>query len=92
MEENDFVAIWLEESGNPAIEELTQLNLDVASKTAKTLTDKGLSENDLAVSLDINPDEIKRWLTGRHSFSIKTIKEISGTLAEYATRPELIQK
>lgn len=77
MEENDFVSIWLEESGNPAIEELTQLNLDVASKTTKTLANKGLSENDLAVSLDINPDEIKRWLMGRHSFSIKVIKEIS---------------
>lgn len=80
MEENDFVSIWLEESGNPAIEELTQLNLDTASKAAKTLADKGLSANDLAVSLDINPDEIKRWLMGRHSFSIKIIKEISATL------------
>lgn len=77
MEENDFVSIWLEESGNPAIEELTQLNHDVASKTTKALANKGLSENDLAVSLDINPDEIKRWLMGRHSFSIKVIKEIS---------------
>ncbi|SHE78589.1 helix-turn-helix domain-containing protein [Pedobacter caeni] len=85
MEENDFVSIWLEENGNPAIEELTQLNLDLASKTVKTLADKGLSENDLAISMDINPDEIKRWLTGRHSFSIKTIKEISGTLADYTT-------
>lgn len=84
MEENDFVSIWLEESGNPAIEELTQLNLDVASKTVKMLADKGLSENDLAISMDINPDEIKRWLTGRHSFSMKTIKEISGTLADYS--------
>ena len=80
MEENDFVSIWLEESGNPAIEELAQLNLDVASKTEKTLADKGLSPSDLAVSLDINPDEINRWLTGRHTFSAKIIKEISGTL------------
>ena len=80
MEENDFVSIWLEENGNPAIEELTQLNLDVASKTVKMLADKGISENDLAISVDINPDEIKRWLMGRHSFSIKTIKEISDTL------------
>lgn len=84
MEENDFVSIWLEESGNPAIEELTQLNLDVASKTAKILADKSLSENDLSVYLDINPDEIKRWLTGRHSFSIKTIKEITRILADYS--------
>jgi len=85
MEENDFVSIWLEESGNPAIEELTQLNLDVAGKAVKILADKGLSENDLAVSLDINPDEIKRWLIGRHPFSIKTLKEISATLADYST-------
>lgn len=82
------MSIWLEESGNPAIEELTQLNLEVASKTAKTLADKGLSENDLAISLDINPDEVKRWLMGRHPFSIKTIKEISGILADYSTNLE----
>lgn len=81
MEENDFVAIWLEESGNPAIEELAQLNLDLARKTEKILADKGLSTNDLAVSLDINPDEINRWLSGRHTFSAKIIKEISDTLA-----------
>ena len=89
MEENDFAAIWLAESGNPAIEELTHLNLDVASKTAKTLADKGLSANDLAVSLDINPDEIKRWLTGRHTFSVKIIKEISDILTHYSAKPEV---
>lgn len=86
MEENDFVSIWLEESGNPAIEELTKLNLEVAGKAAKTLADNGLSENDLAVEVDINPAEIKRWLIGRHSFSIKTIKEISTALAEYSDK------
>lgn len=83
MEENDFVSIWLEESGNPAIEELAQLNLDVAGKAEKILADKGLSANDLAVSLDVNPDEIQRWLTGRHTFSVKMINEISGTLEDY---------
>lgn len=87
MEKNDFAAIWLEESGNPAIEELTQLNLDVAGKTAKTLADKNLSANDLAVSLDINPDEVNRWLTGRHTFSIKIIQEISVILTGYSTQP-----
>ncbi|MNY36787.1 hypothetical protein D3C86_1712960 [compost metagenome] len=84
MEENDFVSIWLEETGNPAIEELTQLNLDIAGKAAKILADKGLSENDLAISLDINPDEIKRWLTGRHSFSKKTVNQISNAVADYS--------
>ncbi len=86
-EENDFVSIWLKETGNPAIEELTQLNLEVADKTIKAFTEKGLTENELAVSLDINPDEIKRWLSGRHSFSINTINEISTTLANYSNKP-----
>ncbi|SEB14208.1 hypothetical protein [Pedobacter hartonius] len=82
MEENDFASIWLVESGNPAIEKLTQLNLDVASKTSKTLADRGLSSNELAVSLDINPDEIKSWLMGRHTFSAKIIKEILDTMGK----------
>ncbi len=88
MEKNDFASIWLEESGNPAIAELAQLNLDVAGKTAKTLADKNLSANDLAVSLDINPDEVNRWLTGRHTFSIKIIQEISDILTGYSTQSE----
>jgi ribosome-binding protein aMBF1 (putative translation factor) len=89
MEENDFVSIWLEETGNPAIEKLTQLNQKLAGKTAKILEEKGLSENDLAASLDINPDEIKRWLIGKHPFSAKILQEISTTVAAYSTKTEL---
>jgi len=81
MEKNDFAAIWLAESGNPAIEELAQLNLDVAEKTRKAISDDNLSVEDLAVSLDINPDEINRWLSGRHTFSVKIINEILDTVA-----------
>ena len=81
MEKNDFAAIWLAESGNPAIEELAQLNLDVAEKTRKAISDDNISVEDLAVSLDINPDEINRWLTGRHTFSVKIINEILDTVA-----------
>ncbi|PIG98394.1 hypothetical protein CS542_06270 [Pedobacter sp. IW39] len=57
MEENDFVSIWLEESGNPAIEELTQLNLK-PPVNRKNIMIKSF-RNDLSVYLDINPDEIK---------------------------------
>ncbi len=57
-------------------EELTKLNLDVANKTSKTLKDKDFSANELAVALDINPDEINRWLMGRHSFSVKILNLI----------------
>ncbi|GAA4206015.1 hypothetical protein GCM10022289_26380 [Pedobacter jeongneungensis] len=80
MEENDFVSIWLEETGNPAIEELARTNVEIADKTAKTLADKGLTKNDLSVLVDINPLEIERWLEGRHTFSINVLKEISAKL------------
>ncbi len=80
MKENDFISAWIEETGNPAIEELTTLNQQAATNAAKVLTENALSDNELAVSLDINPDEIKRWLSGRHSFSIKTINDINNTL------------
>lgn len=81
MEENDFVSIWLEESGNPAIEELALANTEVSGKTAKVLADKGLTSKDLSVLVDINPMEIERWLNGRHTFSINVLKEISGKLS-----------
>ena len=85
MEKNDFAAIWLAENGNPAIEELAQLNLDVAEKAQKAIADDNLSVDDLSVSLDINPDEINRWLTGRHTFSVKIINEILDTVASRVT-------
>ncbi|MCX2484635.1 helix-turn-helix transcriptional regulator [Pedobacter sp. MR2016-24] len=85
MEKNDFAAIWLAENGNPAIEELAQLNLDVAEKARKAIADDNLSVEELAVSLDINPDEINRWLTGRHTFSVKIINEILDTVASRVT-------
>ncbi|MBO9674639.1 MAG: hypothetical protein J7577_14425 [Sphingobacteriaceae bacterium] len=86
MEENDFVSIWLEETGNPAIEKLGELNLEIANKATTLLVENGATENDLASILDINPDEIKRWLIGRHVFSIKTINEINFALAEISTK------
>ena len=87
MEENDFVSIWLRETGNPAIEKLTQMNHQLAAQTAEILSEKGLSEDDLAAMLDINPDEIKRWLIGNHPFSAKVLKEIS-SIAVSNPKPE----
>lgn len=85
MEENDFISIWLEESGNPAIEELTKVNREVADKTANFLLEKGVTSIDLSAILDINHDEIARWMNGMHSFSIKKLKEITQTIADQWT-------
>lgn len=80
MEENDFVSIWLEENGNPAIEELTRANFEVAANAVKALTNKGFTKKDLAVWVDINPVEIERWLSGRHTFSLNILNEISAKI------------
>jgi predicted XRE-type DNA-binding protein len=83
MEENDFVSIWLEESGNPAIEELTRVNREVADEIANFLLEKGLNSGDLSTIVDINHDEIARWLNGKHSFSMKSLKDMTDTLADH---------
>nr|WP_294871115.1 hypothetical protein [uncultured Pedobacter sp.] len=83
MEENDFVSIWLEESGNPAIEELTRVNREVADEIANFLLEKGLNSGDLSTIVDINHDEITRWLNGKHSFSMKSLKDMTHTLADH---------
>lgn len=80
MEENDFISIWLEESGNPAIEELSRQNEELASVAEALLAAKGLSAHDLALAVDINPDEIHRWLAGRHTFSTGMLDEIAAGL------------
>ena len=83
MEENDFVSIWLEESGNPAIVELGQLNEELAAKAGAQLSERGLSAMDLALAVDINPDEIKRWLDGRQPLSSAVLDEISVALSNF---------
>ena len=82
MKENDFVSIWLEESGNPAIEEITRANQEAANKIENFLLEKGLNSADLSVMLDINHSEVVRWLTGMHAFSIKKLKEMSCLLED----------
>jgi len=86
MEENDFVSIWLEESANPAIQELTRLNQQVADQVGNFLSEKGLSSADLSTILDIHHTEINRWLNGMHAFSAKTLKQMTQTLADQQLR------
>jgi hypothetical protein len=85
MEENDFAAIWLTERGNPAVEELAAINLAVATTTSAELTTSNFGVDHLAVALDINPDEISRWLMGKHTFSMKIIREIQEIMGKFNT-------
>jgi len=80
MEENDFVSIWLQETGNPAIEQLGELNQMTISHVQAAIERGELSDKNVAIALDINLDEIRRWLNGSQIFSIKTIQELTGKI------------
>jgi len=86
MEENDFVSIWLEESGNPAIQEITRANHEAANKMTNFLSEKNLDSIDLSAIVDINHNEIVSWLAGSHAFSIKKLKEMSQLLEGYEVK------
>jgi len=71
---------WLETHGDPAIDLLVKKNLAIANKIRLILQEKGLKPVDLAKMMGKQKSEISKWLTGQHSFSIKTITTIEATL------------
>jgi len=80
IENEDLVTSWIKENGNPAIEQLTKVNLKVAKKAAELLTEKGLNVIDLATIVDTHLAEVSKWLDGKHNFSEKTLAQILTTL------------
>ncbi|QPH37850.1 helix-turn-helix domain-containing protein [Pedobacter endophyticus] len=80
IENEDLVTSWIKENGNPAIEQLTKVNLETAKKTAALLIEKGLDVVDLAVIVDMHVAEVNKWLDGKHNFSEKTLTQILTTL------------
>lgn len=76
LENDDFVACWIEEAANPAIEKLTRINLEAANDVSAMLDMKGLDVDTLAHLVDISVSEVSKWLAGHHNFSDKTVTEI----------------
>jgi len=76
----DLVANWIKENGNPAIEKLTQINQETAKKVASLLKEKGLDANRLALLVDIQIAEITQWLSGKHNFSQQKLDQILTTI------------
>lgn len=71
---------WLETHGDPAIDLLVKKNFAIANKIRLILHEKGLKPVDLAKMMNKQKSEISKWLTGQHSFSIKTITAIEAAL------------
>ncbi|RYG18365.1 MAG: XRE family transcriptional regulator [Chitinophagaceae bacterium] len=79
-EKEDMVFNWIQEEGNPAIEKLTEMNLETAGRVAAILKDKGIEPIMLAQLVDTQVTEVNRWLNGKHNFSEKFLKQITEVL------------
>ena len=80
VDKEDMVFNWIQEEGNPAIEKLTEINLETARKVAAILTDKGIEPVMLAQLVDTHFTEVNRWLNGKHNFSEKFLNQITEVL------------
>lgn len=79
-QKEDMVSNWIQENGNPAIEKLTQINLETAAKVSALLAQKGLQTDVLAQLADTQIAEVNKWLNGKHNFSEKTLTHITTAL------------
>lgn len=71
---------WLEKHGDPAIDRLVKKNLAIATKIKSILDEKGLKPVDLATRMSKQKSEISKWLSGQHTFSMRTIVDIENML------------
>ncbi|PWS27999.1 hypothetical protein DHW03_10580 [Pedobacter yonginense] len=76
----DLVANWIKENGNPAIEKLTQINQETAEEVTSLLKQKGLDADRLALLVDIQIAEVTQWLNGKHNFSQQKLDQILATI------------
>ncbi|AEA45028.1 helix-turn-helix domain-containing protein [Fluviicola taffensis] len=59
---------------------------DIIKRINQILTEKGMSQKELAESLDKKPSEISKWLNGEHNFTLRSLAKLQAELGE-----ELIQ-
>lgn len=90
--ENNMISTWLHENGDPAIRNLVEKNLAIANKISDILKQKDMRPADLAVAMGKQRSEISKWLSGTHTFSMKTITKIESVLEEEIVHVEPIIK
>lgn len=57
--------------------EETRLSFAISNKLAALMHEKGLNKKQLAEALGKRPNEITRWLSGEHNFTIATLSMLS---------------
>lgn len=59
------------------LREETRLSFAISNRLATLMQEKGLSKKQLADAIGKRPNEITRWLSGEHNFTISTIAMLS---------------
>lgn len=59
-----------------------EISFRVAERIAAVLTQKGITQRELAAMLGKRESEVSKWLTGRHNLTINTIARIQHALEE----------
>lgn len=75
-----IIDTWLEQYGDPAIDRLVKKNLAIARKIQDILDRKQMKAVDLAKLMSKQKSEISKWLSGQHTFSMRTITDIENVL------------
>ena len=57
--------------------EETRLSFAISNQLAALMQERGLNKKQLAEALGKRPNEITRWLSGEHNFTISTLAMLS---------------
>ena len=57
--------------------EETRLSFAISNRLADLMRERGLNKRQLAEALGKRPNEITRWLSGEHNFTISTLAMLS---------------
>ena len=65
---------------NPTEFEKTKRNMLLAARIDEALKTKGWSKKQLADTMQKNPSEVTKWLSGTHNFTLETLYLIESYL------------
>lgn len=57
--------------------EKTRLSFAISNRLAALMQERGLNKKQLAEALGKRPNEVTRWLSGEHNFTISTLAILS---------------
>lgn len=64
------------------IQKETSFSFAVSNKIHALLTDKGMTQKELAKKMGKTEAEVSVWLSGQHNFTLRTLAKISVVLGE----------